>query len=239
MKEEGNITDKTTILFDLDGTLLPLDMDDFIKKYFKLLTEEFSDLGAAPEFIEILMASTRDMIENDGGKTNKDIFELSFFNRLSVENKKEILRRFDDFYRHKFPLLERKFEFDYSAADLIELLKEKNYKLVLATNAIFPREAIIERVKWAQVNPDVFSFISSYENMHFAKPNINFYKEILEKIEEDPEDCIMIGNDVEEDMIAGKLGMTTFLVEDYKIERTNSCQPDWRGSFSELIKIFS
>jgi len=73
--------------------------------------------------------------------------------------------------------------------------------------------------------------------MHYSKPNINYYKELLVKIDEEPTNCVMVGNDVKEDMIAGKLGITTFLIENYKIGAEISCEPDWQGNFSELKKV--
>ena len=224
-------------MFDLDGTLLPLDIENFIEKYFGLITEEFSDLCGPKKLIDILMQSTGAMIDNSGNKTNKEVFELSFFNRISVDDKNKILARFDEFYKSKFPLLKSQFKFDYNAAELISMLQKQDYKLVLATNPVFPRQAIWERIKWTNVNPAVFDFITSYENMHYSKPNINYYKELLAKIDEEPTNCVMVGNDVKEDMIAGELGITTFLIENYKINADNSCEPDWQGSFSELKKV--
>ncbi len=217
--------------------MLPLDIENFIDKYFKLLTKEFSDLCRPDELINILMSSINDVINNDGNKTNKEVFKLSFFNKITVKDEQQLMARFDEFYCEKFPLLRSQFKFDYDAADLIASLKKRKYKLVLATNPIFPRKAILERIKWTNVNPEVFAFISSYENMHYSKPNINYYKEIMSLINENPVNCIMVGNDVQEDMIAGKLGIKTFLVEDYKINREGSCKADWQGSFSELIEI--
>lgn len=50
------------------------------------------------------------------------------------------------------------------------------------------------------------------ENSTYCKPNLKYYREILDKIQVRPEDCLMIGNDVEEDMVAETMGMQVYLV---------------------------
>ena len=39
----------TTILFDLDGTLLPMDQDEFVKAYFSKLAKKLAPLGYEPQ----------------------------------------------------------------------------------------------------------------------------------------------------------------------------------------------
>lgn len=226
---------QTTILFDLDGTLLPVDIDEFLEYYFKLLTEEFRDLTAPEHLIEILMDSTQKMIENDGNKTNQEVFVEAFLSCLNIEENDQIMARFDQFYQEKFPLLKSDLQLDNRAADLINYLKKRDYKLVIATNPLFPRCAITERLKWVGLEPADFSYITSYENMHYCKPCLDYYQEILDKLNLQAEDCLMIGNDMQEDIVAGKLGISTYLVRDYLIDRQSSdFTPDWCGTIDEL-----
>ncbi|MFW6007472.1 MAG: hypothetical protein ACOCQ5_05725, partial [Halanaerobiales bacterium] len=60
------------------------------------------------------------------------------------------------------------------------------------------------------------------------------------KMETDTGKCIMIGNDVQEDLAAKRAGIKTYLVEDYIIESEEEepIIPDWRGNLAELIKYF-
>jgi FMN phosphatase YigB (HAD superfamily) len=60
------------LLFDLDGTLLPVDTDEFISSYLELLSSKLEKWMEAREFIKKLMESTYAMINNlDPLRTNK------------------------------------------------------------------------------------------------------------------------------------------------------------------------
>ena len=225
------------ILLDLDGTLLPIDMDHFLQLYFKALTEEFSDLKDEEEFIQILMQATEEMIKNDGEKVNEEIFKDAFFNKLNIENENEIMERFDKFYKNKYPKLKNKLDLESKSAELIDILKKADKNLIIATNPLFPREAIEERISWTGIDPDIFDYITCYEEMHYAKPNPKFYSEIAKKVNIDPSEAIMIGNNSKEDMIAKKVGMKTYLIKDFLIDEGGSIEPDWEGSLAELIEI--
>ncbi|MFP4662056.1 MAG: HAD family hydrolase [Halanaerobiales bacterium] len=244
---------KKTALLDLDGTLLPMDIDEFLKGYFKLLTKEFSGIFPAEDFINNLMYATNRMIKNNGDRTNSEVFIEEFFNLYQVDNQEEIMRMFEVFYQEKFPLLKSQINHDGIASRLIEVLKKDGYQLVLATNPIFPLEAIEERLRWVDITPEDFSLISNYENMHYCKPNIEYYQEIIDLLDVNIDDCIMIGNDVQEDMIAGELGMQTYLVTDFLIDRRNKdfssefsevelvsekINIDWQGTLKELLNHF-
>lgn len=231
-----------TVFFDLDGTLLPMDIDEFLQNYFELLGYEFKDLAPPDKFIKNLLAATRKMLKNNGKKTNEEVFKNKFFSLMSVEKEEEkakLMQRFDEFYQDKFPLLKKEIESEPEALKLVKWFKDRDFRLVIATNPLFPEKAIRERIKWVGLNPEDFAFITSYEKMHYCKPNPGYFTEILQKIDADPENCIMIGNDPVEDVAAKKVGIKTYLVEDYMIERSEAegvelIEPDWRGTLKEL-----
>ena len=80
------------IFFDLDGTLLPLDEDEFIKAYFGLLCKKFVPLGYdKDELIAGIWQGTKLMMTNDGKKTNEQVF-WDYFYKNSVKIKKPIIR---------------------------------------------------------------------------------------------------------------------------------------------------
>ncbi|WP_408956548.1 HAD family hydrolase [Natroniella sp. ANB-PHB2] len=230
---------KTTILFDLDGTLLPLDIDQFLEKYFQLLAKQFTDIAAPKEFITKLMAATDKMINNQGSKTNQEVFVSNFGALFADEKESDLVERFEKFYQHKFPLLRKGIEADPKVVEIIDKLKDSNYKLVVATNPLFPLVAIKERIKWAGLDSSDFELITSSENMHYAKPNLGYYKEILKKIDSKPEECIMVGNDLGEDMVAQQLGVDGFLIEDFLIARDEAedIKPKWQGSLEEFKNL--
>jgi len=229
-----------TALLDLDGTLLPMEIDDFLNAYFKLLTDEFSSIFEAEQFINNLMYATKQMINNNGEKINSEIFIEEFFDLFQVDNQQEIMEKFDLFYKERFPLLKSQVNHKGLSSCLVEILKENGYDLVLATNPIFPAEAIKERLRWVNINPKDFSLITNYENMHYCKPNINYYKEIVELLNLKATGCIMVGNDVQEDMVAADLGMKTYLVTDFLIDNNEGEKKiDWQGTMEELLNHLS
>jgi|AntDeeMinimDraft_5_1070356.scaffolds.fasta_scaffold09056_3 HAD superfamily hydrolase (TIGR01549 family) len=227
-----------TILFDLDGTLLPMDMDNFIEKYFELLSKHFADLFEPQHFIKAVNKATENMIKNNGKKTNQEVFTEKFFELINIEktNKEEIWNRFDSFYEDIFPGLQKYFDLDKKGKEIVEKAKEKGFDMVIATNPLFPRNAITARLEWIDLDPTDFSYITSYEDMHYCKPNPGYYKEILEVIECESQNCVMVGNDVRDDMVAKKVGIKTFLIEDFKIERQDiDIEPDWKGTRNDII----
>ncbi len=220
-------------------------MDQFLEDYFKLLSKEFADWVEKDRFIKALMKSTESMIRNNGEKTNEEVFMDSFFRLLDIQNKERYIEKIDDFYNNKFGSLGNNTKKNNNAIKVVQILKENNYQLALATNPLFPKKAIVERLRWTGLDPKDFSLITSYELMHYSKSNLNYYQEILKKLNAKAEECIMVGNDMQEDMVASKLGIKTILIEDLLINREEreDISVDWKCSFEDfkrlVIKNFS
>lgn len=235
--------DKDVFLFDLDGTLLTIETEEFLKYYFGALSASFKDLCKKEEnFIKILMNSTEKMIKNDGSRSNQQAFMEEFMGEIGIDDKSEfekIKLSFDQFYQNEFAALEKYFDVDKKIPyQIIEFLKKKNKKLVLATNPLFPIEAVEKRLGWTGINPADFKLLTHYENMSHAKPNPNYYQEILEKIDVKAENCLMIGNDLKEDGAASELGIKTVIIEDKLIPRESVNYPiEWQGTLVEFKEI--
>ena len=227
------------VLFDLDGTLLPMDMDVFIKAYFGGLAKKLAPYGYNPEeLVKAIWSGTGDMVKNDGSDTNEAVFWKRFF-AIYGEKSREHFPLFDEFYKNDFDKIQPHCGFNPNSKRLVELLKKNGYRVGLATNPIFPAIATECRIRWAGLTPDDFEFYTTYENSRFCKPNIEYYRDILAKNGIDAKSCVMVGNDVAEDMIAEKLGMRVFLLTDCIINKNNddiSCFP--HGGFPELYKFF-
>jgi HAD superfamily hydrolase (TIGR01549 family) len=204
-----------TFIFDLDGTLLPMpSQEKFLDTYIKALSGKLISYGKDPKMlIKAVMAGTEFMIKNDGSITNEERFWQEFCHILG-EDARQLEEVFDDFYRNEFALAKCTTSTHPLANQCIKLLKEKGYRVALATNPLFPRVATLTRMLWAGLDPEDFDLITTYENSSFSKPNLNYYTEVLSNIGKNPEECIMVGNDVTEDMCAAHLGMDTFLLKD-------------------------
>lgn len=226
-----------TILFDLDGTLLPLDMDSFLSRYFDALGNRFKDYFKKEELANLVWASTKYMIQNtEPHKTNEDAFFEDFLKRV-VHPKTELHPIFDDFYINNFIEVKEAVGQSQWIIKSIEALREKGYQLVVATNPIFPYEAVRQRIEWAGLKDSDFDLITSFEKMHFCKPHLQFYEEVLALINRKPNECMMVGNDVEEDMISKHLGLQTYLIEDHKISRGREDNVDDRGSYEDFYRF--
>ena len=136
------------ILFDLDGTLLDLDIDRFMPRYIEALTTELEPILKPDRFREALMAGTFAMIQNDGSTTNEDAFWTTFEKKSGLD-RRPLLPRTDRFYREVFPRLADVARPVEAAPRVVQAAKETGAILVLATNAIFPKTAIVERLRWA------------------------------------------------------------------------------------------
>lgn len=226
------------VLFDLDGTLLPMDQDTFIMTYVSLLAKKVAPFGYDPQRIsKALLMGCNDMILNDGRYVNEEIFWNSF-SKLLGPSIKEHIAVFDDFYEKEFDTVSAVCGFSSEAKGTIDLIKAKGIKVILATNPLFPAIATRKRVAWAGLSADDFELITTYENSHFCKPNIKYYEEILQKLELDAKDCIMVGNDVDDDMVAKELGMKVFLLTDCLINKSQKDISMYdNGSFAELCKF--
>lgn len=224
------------ILFDLDGTLLPMDQDVFVKYYFGLLSKKIAPLGYEPErFVEAIWKGTKEMIQNNGEKRNEEIFWETFAS-IFGEKSREDEPHFDAFYREDFDKVAASCGKNEKSAEVIALCKEKRLRIALATNPIFPAIATHKRVGWAGLSVSDFELITTYENSHSCKPNPAYYQEILKKLGVKAENCLMVGNDVTEDMIAETLGMKVFLLTDCIINKNNADISRYpSGSFDELI----
>lgn len=228
----------TTVLFDLDGTLLPMDQEAFTKKYFGLLAAKVAPLGYKPdELIAAIWSGTVAMVKNTGSKTNEEVFWDDFEAHYGSEVRKHI-PAFDEFYRNEFAGAKSACGFNSQAAETVALCKRLGLRVALATNPLFPAIATENRIRWAGLTPEEFELYTTYENSCYCKPNPDYYREIMKRLDVKPEECLMVGNDVSEDMIAGQLGMKVFLLTDCLINKHDkdiSVYPN--GDFSVLFSF--
>lgn len=226
------------ILFDLDGTLLPMDQDAFVNGYFKLLAKKMVPYGYEPEkLIKAIWQGTAAMIKNNGTQTNEAVFWDTFASIFGeqVRGHEPI---FADYYAHEFQQVQSICGYNPKAAQVVNLAKSKGLRTALATNPVFPVIATESRIRWAGLEPKDFELCTTYENIGFCKPNPEYYREILRRMELDPQDCLMVGNDVDEDMVAETLGMQVFLLTDCLINKKGTDISAYtHGGFDDLLTI--
>ncbi len=225
------------VLFDLDGTLLPMEQETFAKAYFGGLAKKVAPYGFEPKtLVANIWAGTEAMVKNDGANTNEEVF-WSYFEKVYGKEVRKYEPQFDAYYHAEFQDVQKACGFNPDAAVTVRKIKEKGMRVALATNPLFPSFATESRIRWAGLTPDEFELYTTYENAHFSKPNPAYYQEVLEKLGVDAKDCLMVGNDAIEDVAAEKLGMKVFLLTDCLINKKGadlSAYP--QGGFADLLR---
>ena len=224
------------ILFDLDGTLLPMDQDQFVASYLKRLVKKLTPYGYDPKkLIDTIYDGITAMYHNDGTQSNETAFWNVFTSRFGADSRKDE-PIFMDFYNNEFHEAREACGFAPESTELIRFIREKGLRVALATNPLFPAVATHNRIRWAGLRPEDFELVTTFENSCFCKPNPAYYQEILGKLNLAPEECAMVGNDVAEDMVARKMGMEVFLLTDCLINKDREDIDSYpHGSYSELI----
>lgn len=203
-----------TLLFDLDDTLLDTNLEAFIPAYFQALSGHLAPYVSAGVMLPALLAATRLMMDNeDPARTLQEVFEEAFYRRIGVP-KQDLIGVLDDFYDNVFPGIQVKTNRRPDAVPVIEWAFSKGYRVAIATDPLFPRKATFHRLRWAGFDPAQFEVVSTFENFHFSKTHAAYYAEMLGQLGWPDGPVLMIGNDVERDLIsAHKLGLKTYLID--------------------------
>lgn len=226
------------ILFDLDGTLLPMDQERFFREYFKLLAKKLYPYGYddPKRLVKVVWGGVNAVERSDGSKLNEEVF-WDFFNKGFPDKETAQIEIMREFYLNEFQTLKAVCGYSPDADKTVKALKAKGLLTVVATKPIFPDEANLIRMNWAGLDAKDFEFYTSYDKCYFCKPDVRYYNEIAEKLGVLPEECLMVGNDVSEDMTAEKIGMKVFLLTDCLINSENkdiSCYKS--GGYAELVE---
>ncbi len=202
-----------TILFDLDGTLLPMSTEAFPNAYFKLLAQKAAPYGYKPQaLIAAVWKGTKAMIQNDGSTKNDQRFWDAFAEELGRQVL-DLRPVFDRFYAEEFHGAKTATGENPLAQPAVAGLKAKGYQVILATNPLFPAVGVATRLSWVGLAPEDFLAVTSYEGSSYCKPNPDYYRELLAQTGKRPEQCLMVGNDVAEDFLAAKqAGLEGYLI---------------------------
>jgi len=217
----------TALLLDLDNTLLGNDMEDFIPTYLKRLGAYMADMVPPDRFITELLHGTRAMMENlDPTVSMEQAFAETFYPSLGLPES-VVRSQIGDFYATVFPTLQTLTTRRPEAEQLVQSALKAGLEVAIATNPLFPRTAIEQRLAWAGIPVERYNYalITSYEYFHFSKPHLEFYAEILGRLGKSPHEAAMIGNDPEDDLAPAQImGMSVFQVSRSPLDAFNGGQ---------------
>ncbi|MDO5558942.1 MAG: HAD family hydrolase [Oscillospiraceae bacterium] len=228
------------IFFDLDGTLLPMDNDTFTKGYFRELAKKLSPVGIEPKpLIDAVWAGTKSMVTNDGSGLNADIFWDTFASVTGLDYL-PFRNAADEFYKNEFSAAKQFTGENPLAKKAVDMAHQCSRKVICAANPLFPLDGQLMRLGWVGLGKKDFDYICSYETESFCKPNPKFYTSLCEKTGVKPHECLMIGNDENEDMYAALMaGMNAYLVTDNAVMCEKHRFDGDAGSFEEMTRMLS
>ena len=226
----GGIIMLKAIFFDLDGTLLPMDEDSFIKLYFNMLCNKVENKGyKKEELIDCIWKGTYAMYKNDGSKSNEEVF-WNYFESIYGKEKLDDKALFDDFYKNEFKNTKSACKENPLAREIVEFAKKNVQTVVLSTNPIFPSVGTEQRMNFVDLKKEDFDFITVYENSSYAKPNPKYFLWLLEKFNLKPEEVILFGNNsLEDGDCASYCNIKCYLVGDFIIHN-----PKAKGVYEEI-----
>jgi FMN phosphatase YigB (HAD superfamily) len=230
---------KPLLLFDLDNTLIYNDMDLFLGGYLKALGKHLSSRVAPEKMVSLLLAGTDKVIKKKlPAQTLEEVFNQVYYPGMGI-SKEELAEDIDRFYAEVFPGLKTLTQFRPEAVQLIDFAFRNDYPVVIATNPLFPRVAILERLKWAGIPLDKYPYqlVTSFETFHFAKPNPAFYTEILAQLGWPDRPALMIGNSLEDDILpASQVGIPGYFLTGQPVSFPQGIHPySSQGPFEQVL----
>jgi FMN phosphatase YigB (HAD superfamily) len=228
------------VLFDLDGTLIDVDMNRFVPRYLLGVTGQMPDQVDAELATRALHQAVAAMFANtDPEKTLECILLDVLHSELSLAPD-AYMASLERFCRNELDSLAHMVTGHPLARRLVEASRNRGWQVVLATNPIFPRAVIDARIAWGALDGRAFHHVTDYETAHFCKPNPAFFEEILERLQIPAHACLMVGNDTLHDLAACQVGMQTCLLTPWSIRRPGSrYTPDWQGDHAELLAMLA
>jgi len=228
-----------TLLLDLDDTLLVNNINTFLPGYLQALSTHLAAYAEPERLINSLLAATSQAARNTLPEcTLLDIFEDAFYPRLGLKPE-DLQDTIEQFYDDVFPTLKSLTRPQPGAVQLVEQALERGYRVVIATNPLFPYKAIRHRLEWAGLPPEQYSFalIPSIETFHFAKPNPAFMAEVMARLGWPDGPVVMVGDNPENDIqAANQMGLLTYWIKNGKLfPKKDTSLPDAEGNVEGVL----
>ena len=223
------------VFFDLDGTLLDVEMNGFIAAYIEGLGRHFSDVALRYTFGSAIREAMMALLEGKNGfDSNEQLFLAVLQQRLGIDSDL-FFARLENYCVDGLPRLQTFVNPLPLARQILDQCRALNLTVVLATNPVFPRAIVDARLAWGGMGDFPFDLVTSIENTRFCKPDPRYFCDLLDRFGLTPKETIMVGNDTEHDLAALDVGIKTYLVDTWLIDRGSNFAPDYRGGHRDLL----
>ena len=201
------------VLFDLDNTLILFEEETFLMGYYPVLVARFAGVLPDGQFGERLMKASAVLRDNDGTRVNRELFLQAFCDDNNLD-RDDIWNRFDQFFSLDFDRFRDAVTAAPGAAAAFRHVKGRGLKIVVATNPIWPLGVQQKRLAWAGLGDVDVDLVTHIDNMSYCKPRLGYFLQVCQLIGVQPGDCLMVGNDPANDMVAARVGMKTYQTTD-------------------------
>ena len=237
------------VLFDMDSTLLKINLNAFICVYVKEITRILASIARANEHVTLIeyvktYDATYDKSRCDG-LSNAKFFARDFELRTGIPLQDPIIADALSFYEREI-LPSRNNRFIGAAPmpgahEALFKVTAAGLKCALFTNPTFNENTIRTRMKWAQIDTFPFDKVTFMENSYAAKPSPDFFKYHLEAMGLKPCEVLMVGDDPKRDFCTPDCGIKTAYVgkgEDPRAFWSGSMQ-DFAREFYSIVEAFN
>lgn len=220
-----------TLLLDLDDTLLDSNLEAFLPAYFQKLAAHLAQRVPPSQLLRALSEATRRMyVSRSLNQTLEQIFSAHFYPALGLQPA-DLAAELEDFYDNVFPSLQSLTRPRPEAIAFVQWALQQGARVAIATDPLFPRQAILHRLRWAGLPPEDFPFalISDFQHFHFAKASVAYYPEFLNALGWKEEPVLMVGDSLERDILpARQAGLSVFWLQGEKGEAAGGDFPALR-----------
>lgn len=172
---------RRTVLWDLDGTLIGLRQRTFATLMPAGAAWVFRDLMPPHRFLPMLRHTLRDVRANDTDHTNTELMLRLLAERVGT-GRDVAAARLARLSEVEFVRLRACFPPLSEAVTAVNRLASAGARQVVATNPLWPRSTVETRIRWGGHDLASFAFVTSGETMRRAKPRLDFYRELLDRL---------------------------------------------------------
>lgn len=238
------------VLFDMDETLLDINLGAFCALWAKDVSGLVADIGRKNPLATLLRlgsafyALNRNDRAGTDNRTNREFFDAEVLRTCDVDLSDPVI--FDALAYYEQEILPKK-GFKVSGAapragahEAIEACAERGLKVALLTNPSFTEAGIRCRMGWAKIADAPFELVTTMDNCTRVKPSPVYYLESLEKLGLEPHEALMVGNDPKRDFPTPDCGLRTAYVGNGQDDRAiwSGDMRDFAAALDEIAEQF-